>query len=77
MQQLLSSIKGTNPNFRGVPCWKVDNFTHGALVIYKSEKGYIESKEIHKRAKEESSKEVSTTLIREEAGNQLAFLDNN
>ena len=44
---------------------------------YKSEKGYIESKEIHKRAKEESSKEVSTTLIREEAGNQLAFLDNN
>ena len=45
--------------------------------IYKSEKGYIESKEIHKKAREESSKEVSTTLIREEVGNQLAFLENN
>ena len=55
---------------------KVDNFTHGGLVIYKSEKGYIESKEIHKKAREESSKEVLATLIREEVGNQLAFLDN-
>ena len=77
MQQLLSSFKGTNPNVREVHWWKVDNFTHGALVIYKSEKGYIESKEIHKKAREESSKEISTTLIREEVGNQLAFLENN
>jgi len=77
MQQLLASFKGTNPNVREVHWWKVDNFTHGALVIYKSEKGYIESKEIHKKAREESSKEVSTTLIREELGNQLAFLENN
>ena len=77
MQQLLASFKGTNPNVREVHWWKVDSFTHGALVIYKSEKGYIESKEIHKKAREESSKEVSTTLIREEVGNQLAFLENN
>jgi len=49
MQHLLASFKGTNPNVREVHWWKVDNFTHGALVIYKSEKGYIESKEIHKR----------------------------
>ena len=77
MQQLLASFKGTNPNVKEVHWWKVDNFTHGALVIYKSEKGYIESKEIHKKAREESSKEISTTLIREEVGNQLAFLENN
>ena len=37
MQQLLASFKGTNPNVREVHWWKVDNFTHGALVIYKSE----------------------------------------
>ena len=34
MQQLLASFKGTNPNVREVHWWKVDNFTHGALVIY-------------------------------------------
>ena len=36
MQQLLASFKGTNPNVKEVHWWKVDNFTHGALVIYKS-----------------------------------------
>ena len=49
IQHLLASFKGTNPNVRKVHWLKVDNFTHGGLVIYKSEKGYIESKEIHKR----------------------------
>ncbi len=76
MQNLLASFKGTNPNVKEVHWWKIDNFTHGALVIYKSEAGYLESKEIHEKAREESSKEVSTTMIREEIGNQLAFLEN-
>ena len=76
MQNLLASFKGTNPNVKEVHWWKIDNFTHGALVIYKSEKGYVESKEIHRKAREDSSKETSTTMIREEVGNQLAFLEN-
>ena len=44
MQNLLASFKGTNPNVKEVHWWKIDNFTHGALVIYNSEKGYVESK---------------------------------
>ena len=76
MQSLLTSFKGTNPNVKEVHWWKIDDFTHGAVVIYNSEKGYLESKEIHEKAREESSKEVSTTMIREEVGVQLAFLDN-
>lgn len=76
MQNLLASFKGTNPNVKEVHWWKVDDFTHGAVVIYNNEKGYLESKEIHQKAREESSKEVSTTMIREEVGGQLAFLNN-
>ena len=76
MQNLLASFKGTNPNVKEVHWWKIDNFTHGALVIYKSEKGYVESKEIHRKVREDSSKVSSTTMIREEVGNQLTFLEN-
>ncbi len=76
MRNLLASFKGTNPNVKEVHWWKIDDFTHGAVVIYYSEKGYFESKEIHQKARDESSKEVSTTMIREEVGSQLAYLDN-
>ena len=74
MENLLASYKGSNPSVLETIWFKIDDYTHGAVVTFTSEEDYLKHKHLHQKAREESSKSEEVTMIREEVGTQLAVL---